>query len=97
MEGEDHLTVGTKEHQVGLPVAGTPAVGGVQGPVLGDEGGRAAAPASPVAPFELGSGEVATPGVFLLTGQLGVDEAVDGLVGDDLAARRQGQTAGHLL
>ena len=95
VEGEDHLTVGRKEHQVGLPVAGTPAVGGVlgplaQGPALGDEGGRAATPASPVAPFELGPGEVATPGVFLLTGQLGVDEAVNGLVGADLAA-------GHLL
>ena len=92
VESEDHLTVGTKEHQVGLPVAGTPAVGGVlgplaQGPALGDEGGRAATPASPVAPFELGPGEVATPGVFLLTGQLGVDEAVNGLVGADLAAR----------
>ena len=93
VEGEDHLTVGTKEHQVGLPVAGTPAVGGVlgplaQGPALGDEGGRAATPASPVAPFELGPWEVATPGVFLLTGQLGVDEAVAGLVGADLAAGR---------
>ena len=61
VEGEDHLTVGTKEHQVGLPVAGTPALGGVpgplaQGPALGDEGGWAATPASPVAPFGLGSG-----------------------------------------
>ena len=95
VEGEDRLTVGRKEHQVGLPVAWTPAVGGVlgplaQGPALGDEGGRAATPASPVAPFELGPWEVATPGVFLLTGQLGVDEAVAGLVGADLAA-------GHLL
>ena len=58
-----------------------------RGPALGDEGGGAATPASPVAPFELGPGEVATPGVFLLTGQLGVDEAVNGLVGADLAGR----------
>ena len=63
VEGERHLPVGAKEHEVGLPVAWGLAVCGCfgafgQGPSLGDEGCGTAALASPPAAFGLGPGQV---------------------------------------
>ena len=88
VEGERRLPVGAKEHEVGLSVAWGFAVcscfGALgQGPSLGDEGCGTAALASLPAAFGLGPGQVMAPGVVLLAGELGVDEAVDALVRDD--------------
>ena len=102
MEGEDHLFADAEHHQVGFPVAGTLAMGNLLG-ALGqrapqlDEGGWAAAPATSVAPFGLGPRQVMSPGICLIAPDLGVDEAVDALVGDDPAASFPGQPARHLL
>ena len=100
VQGQDGLSIGPEQHQVSLPVAGCPAVSGVlgtfgQGTAEMDEGSRAAAFASTPAAFRLAAGQIAAPGVVFRTSQLGVDEPVDGLVGDDLLARLQGQTPGN--
>ena len=102
VEGEDGLAVGAEEHEVGLPVAGSLAVRGEgwavdEGTTVGDKGGGAAALAPPPAPFELGPRQIVTPGIVLRAADLGVNEAVDGFVGDDGPAGLAGQTAGHLL
>ena len=88
MYGQHRLAVGTEEHQIGFPMARGLAVGSgggpfCQGPPVVDAGGGAAAPAPAPAPAPLGAGEVVTPGpVRLGAGGLGVDEAINGLVGD---------------
>ena len=101
VEGEDGLAVGAEEHEVGLPVAGGLAVRGEGGAVdegaaVGDTGGGAAALAPPPAPFELGPGQIVAPGIVLRAADLGVNEAVDGFVGDDGPPGLAGQAAGHL-
>ena len=102
VEGEDHLFADAEHHQVGFPVAGTLAMGNLLG-ALGqratqlDERGWATAPATSVAPFGLGPRQVMSPGICLIAPDLGVDEAVDALVGDDPAASFPGQPARHLL
>ena len=102
VQGQDRLAVGLEEHQVGLPVAGGPTVGGVlgtfgQGTAETDEGSRTAASTSAPASFRLATGQLVAPGVVLGPRQLGVDEPVDGLVGDDVFARLQSQAPGNLL
>ncbi len=86
----------------GLPVSRRGAVIGLlsslgQWAAVGDERGRAAAFAAPPAPLGLGPRQVVTPVIVLGPGQLGVYEAVDGLVGNDGAAGFQGKSSGHLL
>ena len=101
-QGEQGLTPVAEEHQVGFPMTGSLAVSGGLGP-LGqglaqrDEGGGTAALATPPAPLGLAPGQVVAPVVVLPAAQLAVDEAVDGLVGDDDPARLQRQTASDLL
>ena len=53
--------------------------------------------AAPATPLRLGMGQVVAPAVVLLACHLGVDEPVDGLMGDDLAARLHSQPTRHLL
>ena len=96
------LPMVAEEHQVGLPVSRRGAVIGLlstlgQGAAVGDERGRAAAFAAPPAPLGLGLGKVVTPVIVLGTGQLGIDEAVDGLVGNDGTPGFQSKASGHLL
>ncbi len=100
VEGEDGLAVGAEEHEVGLPAGGL-AVRGEGGAVdegaaVGDTGGGAAALAPPPAPFELGPGQIVAPGIVLRAADLGVNEAVDGFVGDDGPPGLAGQAPGHL-
>ena len=103
MYGQHRLAIGAEEHQIGFPMARGLAVGSgggpfFQGPPVADAGGGAAAPAPAPAPAPLGAGEVVTPGpVRLGAGGLGVDEAIDGLVGDDGLARLPPEPASDLL
>ena len=102
VEGEDGLAGGAEEHAVGLPVAGGLAIRGGAGPVgegaaVSDQGGRAAAGAAAPAAGGRGLGEVVAPGEVVGAGEWRIDEAVDGLVGDDALAGLAGQAAGDLL
>ena len=89
MHGQHGLARGAEEHQIGFPMARDLAVGGRGGPFLQgtpevDEGSSAAAAAPAPAPFPLGAGEIVAPGPIRLGARgLGVDEAVDRLMGDD--------------
>ena len=89
MHGQHRLARGAEEHQIGFPMARDLAVGGRGGPFLQgtpevDEGSSAAAAAPAPAPFPLGAGEIVAPGPIRLGARgLGVDEAVDRLMGDD--------------
>ena len=103
MHGQHGLAVGAEEHQIGFPMPWGLAVSGggrplIQGAPEVDKGGGTAAPAAPPAPFPLGTGEVVAPGAARFSaGGLGVDEAVDGLMGNDRRAPLQPEPAGDLL
>jgi hypothetical protein len=99
---EDGLTVFREQHQVGLPVAGRLAVGGVgrafrQGNPGFDEVRRGAALAPAAAAFALAARQTAPPAIVLVAGDLRVDEAVDALVADHATAGLKGEPPGHLL
>ena len=64
---------------------------------LGDEGGRAPAFRAAAVPFRFGPGQIVPPHIVGLAGHLGIDEAVDGFVGDALLAVLHGEVASHLL
>jgi hypothetical protein len=99
---QDRLAVLGELHRVGFPVARVGAVAG-RGWALGDrhpiqDVQHGAAPlAAAVAPFALAAGQIAPPGVVLGARDLGVEEAVDGLVADDRATLLERQATGHFL
>jgi hypothetical protein len=102
VHGQHGLAVFGEQHQVGFPMAGRLAVGGIgrafrQGNPAFDEADGATAFAATTAALALGPRQVVTPAIVLVTGDLRVDEAVDGLVADDLAAVLTGEPAGDLL
>ena len=60
--------------------------------------GRRAAPLVATAPaFGFGLRQIVAPGVLCFAGHLRIDEAVDGLVGDDRSVLLPSEAAGHLL
>src|SRR4030095_4484062 len=62
-----------------------------------DKGGGTAALAATQATPALAARQIVPPAVILGAGDLGIDEAVDALVADDLAAGCAGEAAGDLL
>src|ERR1700730_2506361 len=83
-------------------MAGGLAIGGLdrslcQSNTAVDEACRTAALAAATAPFALLARQIAAPAVVLGAGHLGVDEAIDALVGDHLAPVFAGQAAGDLF
>ncbi len=80
----------------GLPIRDG---GGSLGPraAQGDEGGGAAAFKGPAAPFGFGPGQIMAPGIRGVAGHLGIDEPVDGLVGEARSLLLHGQATRHLL
>ena len=102
MEGQDGLAVDPEQHQIGLPMAGGAAIRDRRRPLsqraAQSDKGRRAAPLVATAPaFGFGPGQVVAPRVLFLAGHLRIDEAVDGLVGDDFPVVFEGEAAGHLL
>ena len=96
MQGEHRLAIGAERHQIGLPVPRGLAVGQRTPEV--DQGSRTTAAALPPAPFPLGAGPVVAPSIVLLRAcDLGVDEAVAGLVGEHRLTSIPLEPAGHLL
>jgi hypothetical protein len=96
VHGQHGLAVFGEQHQVGFPMAGRLAVGGIgrafrQGNPAFDEADGATAFAATTAALALGPRQVVTPAIVLVAGDLRVDEAVDGLVADDLAAALTGE------
>src|SRR5262249_50869013 len=102
MDGEHRLAIFGEQHQVGFPVAGGLAIGGVgrpfgHGNTAFDEACGASATSAAEASLALPARQIATPAVVLLAGDLGVDEAVDALVADHPAAGFAGEPASNLL
>ena len=101
VESEDGLAVGAEEHQIGFPMAGSLAVGGHggalgEGAAVSHQGGGAATFASAAA-GGFGVREIVPPGIGFRPGDLGVEEAVDGFVGDNRPPGVAGEAPGHLL
>ena len=101
LEHQQRLSSVAEEHEVRLPVPRVEAVLDIWGPE--GEGlalvdiGIGVSPTTSEAPFGLASGQESEPGVVLGSIALGMDEAVDGLMGYEGAARFQGQATSHLL
>jgi hypothetical protein len=68
-----------------------------QGNPAFDEADGAAALAAAAAALALGSRQIMPPAIVLVTRHLGIDEAVDALVADHLAAGLAGKPSGDLL
>jgi hypothetical protein len=97
---EDGLAGFREEHGVGLPMAGGGAVAGFGGTVVdGLSLGEARGSAAFVAPaaLEPSAQQVESPAAVAGAFELGVDEAVDGLVADNPAAGVEGEAAADLL
>src|SRR5262249_20627793 len=98
----DGLAVFCEHHQIGFPVAADLAVGHFTRPfcqgntAFNEACGAAALPAATAA-LALAARQIASPAVVLGAGELSVDEAVDRLVGDHLAALFAFEPAGDLL
>jgi len=102
MHGQDGLAVFCEHHQVGLPVTATDAAANLDRPFCHgntafNEACRASALPAPAAAFALAARQIVAPAIVLGAGDLGVDEAIDALVGDHLAPLLQGEPAGDLL
>jgi hypothetical protein len=102
VHGEDRLTVFCEHHQVGFPVTAGRAVGGLnrsfcQGNTAFNEVLRSAALPAPASAFAFAARQIAPPAIVPGAGKLGVNEAVDALIGDDLAAPLALESACDLL
>ena len=102
VQGQDRLAIETEEHQVRLPV--TRGAAGrrrsrtlAERAAVGHESGRTQGLAAAAAAFRAALGQEVTPGVVLCAADLGVDEPVDGFVGNDAATGVAGQPPGHLF
>ena len=102
MQGQDGLAVDPEQHQIGLPMARGAAIRDRSRPLRqraaqSDEGSRAATLVATAPAFGFGLRQIVAPGVLCFAGHLRIDEAVDGLVGDDRLLALPGEAAGHLL
>jgi hypothetical protein len=102
VHGQDRLAVFGEHHQVCFPMTAGRAAGYLdrpfcQGNTAFDEARRSPTLPAPAATLALAAGQVAPPAIVLGTGQLGVDETVDALVGDYLAPVVPCQPASDLL
>lgn len=95
MQGKDRLASLGELHRIGLPMTGNRAIKRRalrdRDALLNAKGGAAALTAAE-ASLGLAAGQVVTPAVVLGTDDLGKDEAVDGLVADDLFALLERET-----
>jgi hypothetical protein len=102
MHGQDLLTVFGEHHEVGLPMARGLAIGDLDGAQIQrntafDEACGTAAPLAAATALALAARQVAPPAEVRGAGELGINEAVDALIGDHLAAVLASQPAGDLL
>jgi hypothetical protein len=102
MHGQDRLAVFCEHHQVGLPMSAGGAIGDLFWPVCHgntafNEVCRASALSAAAASFALAAGQIVPPAVVLGAGKLGVDETIDALIGDHLAALLALEPAGDLF
>ena len=102
VHGEHRLSVFCEQHEVGFPVTWDGPIGGL-GRALGDGNpafdkayGAAAAPATEAA-LALAARQVMPPAIVLGAGDLGVDEAIDTLVTDDVVTGVAGEAPGDLF
>src|SRR3954453_915654 len=83
----DHMSCDPKPRSADLP----------RKPGLQEVGRTSAALPAPTAPLALAARQTSAPAIVFGAGELGVDEAVDALVGDHLASMLEGEPAGNLL
>jgi len=102
VQGEDCLAVFGEECAVGFPMAGRYAVIGRLGALADGDTilyvicGTSASPAAKAA-LGLGARQIEAPGIVLVAGDLGIDEAVDGLMADQGDAGLASDAAGGLF
>jgi hypothetical protein len=102
MHGQDRLAVFGEHHQIGFPVPAGRPIGGIgrafsQGNTTFNEVLRASTLPAAAAAFVLAARQISPPAIVLGAGQLGIDEAIDALVGDHLATLFTSEPAGDLL
>jgi len=102
VDGQDGLPVFGEHHQVGFPVAGDFAIGDLgrafcQRNTAFNEACGASASFTAVTSLALAAGQIAPPVEVGGARDLGVDEAVDALVGDHLATTFTGKPARDLF
>src|SRR5579862_2059867 len=102
MYGQDLLAVLGEHHKVGLPMARGLAIGDldwalIQRNTAFDEACGTTAPLAATPAFALAAWQIAPPAKVRGASKLGIDEAVDALIGDHLAPVLAGQPAGDLL
>src|SRR5690606_26840360 len=93
MDDEEGLTGLRKQHGVGFPMAGL-AAGGDGWRALVDRtapGGTWPAALGAPAALVFGAGQIEAPAPIIGALELGINEAVDGLMADDRAARFMGE------
>jgi len=100
--GQDRLTVFCEHHQVGFPVTGGGAAGDLgwtvcHGNTAFNEVLRTSSLPASASALALAAGQIVPPAIVFGTGKLGVDEAVDALIGDHLAPLLAFEPAGDLL
>jgi len=102
MHGQDRLTVFCEHHQVGFPMTASLTIGGLDRPIChGNTAFNEVCRASPLpaaaATLALAARQIPAPAIVLGAGKLGIDEAINALVGDHLAPMLDGEAAGDLF
>jgi hypothetical protein len=102
MHGQDRLAVFCEHHQVGFPMPPSLAIGGLDRPICHgntafNEACRASALTAAAAAFALAARQIPAPAIILGAGKLGVDEAIDALVGDYLTPMLDSEPACDLF
>jgi hypothetical protein len=102
VHGQDRLAVFCEHHQVGFPVTAGGSIGGINRPVCHgntafNEAWRATALPAATASLALAAGQIPAPAIVFGAGDLGVDEAIDALIGNRAALLFALEPAGDLL
>jgi hypothetical protein len=102
VHSQDRLPVFCEHHQVGFPVTGGRAVGNLgravcHGNTAFNEVWRTSALPAAAAALAFATRQIVPPAIVLGAGKLGVDEAVDALIGDYLAPLLAFEPASDLL
>jgi hypothetical protein len=102
VHGQDRLTVFCEHHQVGFPMTAGLAVGGLDRPICYgntafNEVRRASALPAATAAFALATRQIPAPAIILGAGKLGINEAIDALIGDHLPPMLDREPASDLL
>jgi hypothetical protein len=102
MHGQDRLTVFCEHHQIGFPMTSGFAIGSLDRPLCRgntafNEVWRASALSAAASSFALAAWQIPSPAIVFGTGDLGIDGAIDALVGNHLTPVLTRKPAGDLF